>query len=80
MLCKLHSTRSTFLQPSTGNDEVSDPGHGRPARPHDRRRRLRSVIVICDDWLQTRMDFLYVALTRARIGATVFRVVSGTKG
>jgi hypothetical protein len=30
--------------------------------------------------LQTRMDFLYVALTRARIGATVFRVVSGTKG
>jgi hypothetical protein len=37
------------------------------------------VIVICDDWMQTRMDFLYVALTRARIGATVFRVVSATK-
>ena len=38
------------------------------------------VIVICDDWLQTRMDFLYVALTRARIGATVFRVVPATRG
>jgi hypothetical protein len=37
------------------------------------------VIVICDDWMQKRMDFLYVALTRARIGATVFRVVSAAK-
>ncbi len=37
------------------------------------------VIVVCDEWMQERLDFLYVALTRARIGATVFRVASATK-
>jgi hypothetical protein len=35
------------------------------------------VIIISGKWLEDRRDFFYVALTRARIGATVIRVRDG---
>ncbi len=35
------------------------------------------VIIISGKWLEDRRDFLYVSLTRARIGATVIRVREG---